>query len=327
MQAGRAGRAAGRVRFTRSRAVTRTDCPEAMKFVIVAGSFDDRSGGTVALHLLCQRLAEAGETALLWPLDRLRLQWWRNPRRYAGWARYHLSGRSRRYGRGPFATRLAQGRDLRGAVVVYPETIDGNPLAASRVVRWLLHKPGFHTGRVGFGRHDLLFHYQDPFHDPGLGGDADDRLTLTWWNAAYRQVNFGERTGSAYLIKKGHGRPILHDLADSVLVDPLDHRGKAQAFNRARYFYTYDPFTLYSRYAALCGCIPIIVPVPGMTREQWVPREEERYGLAYGEEDIGWAVATRPLLLRQIADEQAAEAVMLETFIRKCRAAFAGAER
>lgn len=296
-----------------------------MKVVIVARSFDDRSGGTVALHLLCQRLAEAGETALLWPLDRPRLQPWRNPRRYLGWARYHLAGQMRQYDHGPFPTKLARSRDLKNAVVVYPETIDGNPLAAHHVVRWLLHKPGFHTGRVHYGENDLLFHYQDPFHDPALGGHPDDRLTLTWWNEAYRQVNDGERSGSAYLVKKGQGRAIVHDLSQSVLVDSIDHRGKAAAFNQARYFYTYDPYTLYSRYAALCGCIPIIVPMPGMTRDQWVPREEERYGLAYGEEGIDWAIATRPLMLQQIADEQAAEAIMLDSFVLKCRAAFPGA--
>lgn len=293
-----------------------------MKFVIAAAPFDDRSGGVIALHLLCRRLTEAGHTALLWPMDRPRLQAWRNPRRYLGWAKYHLTGRGDRFDFGPFPNRLARARDLKDAVVVYPEVVAGNPLRARRVARWLLHKPGFHTGVVDYGPNDLLFHYQDAFHDPAVGGEADDRLTLTWWNEEYRLTNHGERSGSAYLLKKGRDRPIVHDLADSVLVDALSHREKAQAFNRARFFYTYDLYTLYSRYAALCGAVPVVVPMPGVTREQWIARDEERYGLAYGEDDVDWAIATRPRLLEQIAAEQAAESAMLENFVRKCRARF-----
>lgn len=294
-----------------------------MNFVIVAGPFDERSGGNIALHLLCARLLGAGENASLWPMDRPRLQLWRNPRRYLGWARYHLTGMSRGFSTGPFATRLATARDLANAVVVYPEIYAGNPLAARNVVRWLLHKPGFHTNEVKFGVNDLLFYYQDAFYDPKLGDYKDNRLTMTWWNEEYRLSNHGPRTGSSYLVKKGEGRPIIHDLADSLLIDHLSARKKAEAFNRTKYFYTYDPYTLYARYAALCGCIPIIVPLPGVSREQWVPRETERYGLAYGEEEIEWAIATRPLLLEGMARERLAETALLESFIAKCYARFA----
>ena len=298
-----------------------------MKFVIYAGSFDDRIGGTVALHLLCQRLADAGENSSLWPTDRLRLQFWRTPRRYLGWLRYHLTRQQRLFSKGPFTTRLARSGDLADAVAIYPELVAGNPLGARHVVRWLLHKPGFHTGKVEFGATDLLFYYQDAFHDPALGEYAGQRLTLTWWNTSYQVFNHGDRFGSAYLLRKGRGTPIVHDLHNSVLVDPLTHAEKAKVFNQAKYFYTYDPYTLYSRYAALCGCIPIIVPQPGVTREQWVPCVEERYGLAYGEEDIDWAVSTRHLLLQQIAREQAAETVMLQSFIQQCKTYFAETTR
>lgn len=295
-----------------------------MKFVILAQSFDDRSGGTIALHLLCQRLTEAGETALIWPLDRPRLQWWRDPRRFLGWARYHITGQRRRFNHGPFATKLARARDLRDAVVLYPEVVPGNRLRARHVVRWLLHKPGFHTGKVGFGADDLLFHYQAAFNDPTLGTHADNLLTLTWLNDTYGDLGVGHRSGSAYLIKKGRGRPIVHDLTNSTLVDALGHAEKAAVFNRVERFYTYDPYTLYSRYAAICGCVPIIVPEPGVTREQWVPREEDRYGLAYGEEDIDWAIATRPLLIERIARERSEEDAMLRSFIAQCKAMVAG---
>lgn len=289
-----------------------------MKFIIRVDSFDDRSGGVLVLHLLCQRLAEAGETALIWPLNRPRLQFWHHVRPYLSWVRYHLTRRDRRFGKGPFDPRLASEGDLADAVVIYPEVVPGNPLKARHVVRWLLHRPGFHSGHVDYGTDDLIFYYQDAFYDPNLGDYKDNRLVLTWWNKEYRLFNEGERHGTCYLLKKGKGRSIVHDLTDSTLIDDLSHREKAEVFNRTRYFYTYDPYTLYARYAALCGCIPIIVPQPGVTRDQWVPYEQERYGLAYGEEEIGWAVVTRDLMLSEIGREDEMEKAMLRSFIAKC---------
>ena len=293
-----------------------------MRFVIWAPSFDDRVGGIIALHLLCARLNAIGVPAMLWPDDRPRLQRWRNPRRYLGWARYHLTRRRHRFDHGPFDTALARPEDLRDAVVVYPEAVAGNPLRGRNVVRWLLHRPGFHTGKVEFGSDDLIFFYQPAFNDPPIG-DTGGRLTLTWWNRDYFDRGNPDRSGSAYLVKKGAGRPLVHDLTDSVRVDDFSHQQKAKAFNERRVFYTYDPYTLYSRYAAICGCVPVIIPVPGLTREAWVPEAEERYGMAYGVDDIPWAVATRGLMLDRIEQEKAAEEETLRTFVAKCTERFA----
>lgn len=293
-----------------------------MKFVIRAPSFNDRVGGAIALHVLCHSLAEAGQEALLWPIDRPVLQPWRRPRSVLGWLRYHVTGRRKLFDHGPFRTKLASVEDLPNAVVVYPEVTTGNPLGARRVVRWLLHKPGFHTGQTGFGENDLFFLYQDAFDALPTGANRGGRLTLTWWNQAYFDQRRSYRSGSAYLIKKGAGRPLVHDVSDSVLVDDLSHAERADVFNRVRYFYTYDPYTLYSRYAAICGCIPVIMPPPGLAKEEWVAREEERYGLAYGTGDIPWAVATRELLLDRIKQERAEEAAMVQRFISRCREHF-----
>lgn len=293
-----------------------------VKFVVYAHPFDDRSGGVIALHLLCQRLNEASETALLWPFDRPRFRIRSSLRQHLAWLRYHATGRRHRFDRGPFATQLAGFGDLEGAVVIYPEVVAGNPVGARAVVRWLLHKPGFHTGQVDFGVNDLIFFYQDAFHSPVVGDHADNRLTLTWWNDIYRDRGVGTRSGSAYLLKKGAGRPLVHDLQDSVPIDDLPHEEKADIFNRCTYFYTYDPYTLYSRYAAICGCIPVVIPPPGLSKEEWVPRVGDRYGLAYGMEEVPWAIATRDLLLERIARERAEEDMMLRAFISRCHTRF-----
>lgn len=297
-----------------------------MRFVIWADPFDDRVGGRIVLHSLCAALNAAGHVAKLWPAYRPRMiRHWRDAARAAKW---HLRDALPRpfsygpYGTGPFGNALAGNADLANSIVVYPEVVRGNPLLAKHVVRWLLHRPGFHTGHVEFGAGDLVFYYQDAFRDVAAGGTDGGRLQITWWNDAYRDRALPGRHGSAYLIKKGHGRPLVHDLSDSTLVDDLSHAERAAVFNRVLRFYTYDPYTLYSRYAAICGAVPIIVPEPGVTKETWIPVERERYGLAYGEKEIEWAVETRPLLMEQIDAEKREEREMLDRFVALCVSQF-----
>jgi hypothetical protein len=292
------------------------------KFIIWAPSFDEQSGGGIVLHLLCRRLNELGETALIWHPDRppLTHRTWRDRL----WAvRYELGNTKRAY-RNTFGNPVARRRDLAGAIVLYPEIVAGNPLASRTVARWLLHRPGYHTGSIDYGPSDLFFFYQEAFDDAAVTHGRAERLTLTWFHDAYRCTNEGERSGSAYMLRKGKGRPIAHDLNDSILVDDLSHEEKAAVFNRVKYFYCYDLYTMYGLYAALCGCIPIIIPDPGLPKEAWTPSEQDRYGIAYGEGDVASAVATRPKLLERLHQVRAEEDAMTLRFVGRCRALHAG---
>jgi hypothetical protein len=291
------------------------------KFIIFAYPFDETSGGAIALHLLCRRLNEIGETALLWDSAR--------PSPGEGWRARAVYRRLRyalRNARRPFANAfgcpMARAADLPGAILVYPEVVEGNPLGGAHVVRWLLHRPGFHTGQAVFGPDDLFFFYQEAFNDPRYNKDRCNRLTLTSVNEVYRCRNSGERSGSAYLLRKGKGRPLVHDPADAILVDALSHAEKAEVFNQVRILYSYDLYTLYSIYAALCGCISVVVPQPGLPKEKWIPDERDRYGMAYGEEEIDWAIATRDKLVARLASVEAEQEGMLRSFVVKCVAAF-----
>jgi hypothetical protein len=293
------------------------------KFVIWAPSFEDTTGGIIALHLLCQRLNEAGETAMLWPAGKRPLDARSSLREIASAARWELEKKKRGpYSTGPFANPIAERKDLAGAIVVYPEIVQGNPLRSDRVARWLLHKPGYHTGRTDFGQRDLFFHYQDAFQDPRFGADASNKLSLTWLNEAYRHWNTGERAGSAYLLRKGKGRKIVHDLEGSISIDQLTHEEKAQVFNERKYFISYDLYTLYNLYALICGCLPIVVPDENVSKEEWLADEGDRYGIAYGFDDVDRAMATREKMLERIERIRAGEDAMLRSFVSKCREAF-----
>lgn len=295
-------------------------------FVLFSDSFDAQSGGAVVLHRLCDLLNRQGRRAFLWPKRRPLF----DPERPLRSA-YRALKYGERQWRRPFqvfpgfVTPLARPPDLNGAIVVYPEVIDGNPLRANHVVRWLLHKPGFHTGRVNFGAGDRFFFFQEAFNDPALNPDADNLLkTMFIRDDIYRQTNFGARSGSCYLLRKRKGRKIVHDLSDSVLVDDLSHTQLAEVFNRVETCISYDPYTLYSMYAAICGCASVVIPEDGMTKEEWYPDARDRYGVAFGFDDLPEALRTRPLLLPHLKEQELGANASVERFVAKCERYFGG---
>jgi hypothetical protein len=288
--------------------------------VIWARSFDDQVGGAIALHNLCARLNENGERASIWPSTYPFLQWPLQPRNSLRAIRYGWIARTS-YTTGPFNNPIATRADLREGILLYPEIVVGNPLRARRVARWFLHRPGYHMGKTDYGPDELYFFYQEAFNDPSINPDPSNRLTLNWVNPVYRDEQRADRAGSCFLVRKGVGRAFVHP-AGAIPIDDLSHPEKASVFNRTKYLYSYDLYSLYNVYAALCGCIPIVVPDPALPKEQWLPREEDRWGLAYGEEEIPWAVATRRSMIDRGEALYEEERQMVLRFAAKCHAKF-----
>lgn len=292
-------------------------------FIIYADHFDDEVGGMIALHRLCDLLNRAGERALVWPMARPVMDW-AHPLGSLNRLRVYR----RRLRRQPFRTcvgfitPVATQADLKNAVVVYPEVVDGNPLGARHVVRWLLHKPGFHTGRIQYGQGDKYFFFQQAFNDPGLNPDADNLLrALFVRDDIYRPTNTGERHGTCHIVRKGKGRPAIH-AADSILVDGMSHAQMAEVFNRVCCCISYDVYTMYSLYAAMCGCLSVVVPEEGIDKAQWYPDERDRYGLAYGLDDAEHAERTRHLVLPRLKEMEREANDSVRHFITRCHEYF-----
>ena len=64
----------------------------------------------------------------------------------------------------------------------------------------------------------------------------------------------------------------------------------------------YDTQTFYASIAALCGCIPIVVPEIGKTKEDYVKKDDHLLGIAYGDTstEIEYAIQTREKVLLRI---------------------------
>ena len=81
---------------------------------------------------------------------------------------------------------------------------------------------------------------------------------------------------------------------------------------------SYDMYTMYSGYAAICGCISVVVPEKDLSKEEWRPEEERRNGIAYGFDDLEHAKETssKVLPLFQKREQESKESV--RSFIVKC---------
>ena len=88
----------------------------------------------------------------------------------------------------------------------------------------------------------------------------------------FKNNNSTERTKTCYLVKKG---PIIHKNIDymhpqnSICIDHCSLQDINNIFNECKFFYTYDANTAYIVYATICGCIPIIYPIDGISEEKY----------------------------------------------------------
>jgi len=282
------------------------------KFIIFAGSYSEDSGGTVVLHKLCDLLNQNGYEAYLYPAFKTTIihqESWFKP------VMSILYGAFKSRFLRPFKTlselntptynhpSISIGDDC---VVIYAEGVAGNPLKAKNVVRWLLHKPGYNYKGVFFGNSELIFSYS-PEYSIGfslpLSKLSNTRLFIPYAHLHhYTGDNSStelKRSGLAYCIRKGKGKPFVHDDKDAILIDGLSHAEVADIFKKVKTLISYDSKTAYSIFAAVSGVESIIIPDPGVSIDDWCSKEH-RYGLSYGFDNLEWARDTLPQLLEML---------------------------
>ena len=120
----------------------------------------------------------------------------------------------------------------------------------------------------------------------------------------------------------GKGRRIVHAINGSVLMDDLSHADMWIIFNRVERCISYDPYTMYSHFAALCGCNSIIIPAEGVTKEAWYSDPADSYGLGYGFEDIEEGRQTRPLLPPHLKQQESNDNESVRESVLKCKIYF-----
>ncbi|WP_462160467.1 hypothetical protein [Pseudoalteromonas maricaloris] len=231
------------------------------KYIVFAPSYDENVGGSISMHRLCHLLNTQGEEAYLWH-----------------------DGKSKLIKNKDFITPDICTKQLDDFIVVYMDVVSGNPIQCPNVVRWYLNKPGFFTENIRYGEQELYFYFQEIFNHSMYR--ANHRLYVVYFmTSLYRNKNKLNREGSCYMLRKGRGRKLVHDVSESVKIDGKSHYEIAEIFNDKKYFYCYDLYSAYSSFAALCGCIPIVIPEDGISEQDWQPVEKLRYGIAYGDSE------------------------------------------
>jgi tRNA A-37 threonylcarbamoyl transferase component Bud32 len=300
------------------------------KIIIYAPSYSDKVGGTIALHKLCHIINEIGGEAYLYPMFRSVVI---NKRAFgkAIWSIFKdwIRPLYKRYKVNPsFNTPVLKSlpKNINEYIVIYPEITFGNPLNAKNIVRWLLHNPGFHTNIIHFGTNEFYIKYHHGFDEFTHYKSFSSKNILQikhYPTELYNLQNTSQkRSGTAYCLRKGVGKKIVHDLRDSILIDGKSHQEIAKIFKSVKCFISYDTNTAFSHLAVLCGCDSVVIPDENVTEENWYPNPKDRYGIAYGFENIEKSQTTKHMLDSEIKNIELTNIEQTKKFIDEINAYF-----
>lgn len=296
----------------------------SLKFIIVTPSFNENIGGVIALHLLCHRLNSNGIKAFIFDINRpifkntsFLKNWWRTKKyqrkRAAGVFKCNPEWET------PELSEISI-NEREECIFIYPEIIQGNPLKGGKIVRWFLYPSRYDEYRDEGGKCLDVF-YSDAWIPNNHKSSI--QLTVTWYQSVY--LNFHEdkdlnavRSGVCYQVRKNDSNSQLKLPRDAVNIDGLDHQSISKIFKSHEIFYSYDLYSMYSVYASLCGCKSVVLPKENMSKEAWYPNIKDRYGLAYGDDEIRWSEETRPQLSQKINNKIIDENKQLLKFINQC---------
>ena len=290
-----------------------------MNFIICAPDYNPQSGGIIVLHYLCHLLNSLGFNAYItrepgnFEISRFNLrrpilllirEYLRNTTTVSTNSFFNTPKLSNLE-----ALKLAQ-QD--STIVIYGEMVFGNPLAAKNVLRYLLHIPGNRSGVIYYGVNEFhiwqgevstVFNY--PFSKPAersapINYYPSNIFPPDLWLSRPPLSNDLINTRELFTQLEKLDRTDIAIEKNWVCIDNLSLQEQARSFSEADLFISYDEVSFLTVFASLSGCDSVIIPPPGKTIQQWHPDIIDRYGIAYGFENIEWARNTRPLLYSKI---------------------------
>lgn len=286
-------------------------------YYIVTPDYVRQSAGIRALHLLCHALNLLQHPAYLVRLRKNKPQLFEEVRTDPRLITPTLTlGRHQEH----------LNRNL-NPIVIYPETVAGNPLEASCVVRYVLNFPGLLGGDAHFDKREIIFGYSEELARAG-GGNPENVIFIPASDTSifYPKPNI-VREGTCFYAGKHRdlGGELQETTANSIEI----LRGKngqpteevADIFRRSKIFYTYENTALAIE-AVLCGCPAVLLPNEYLTQRIGAKElGDEGYAWGASLKAIEWAQKTvtqgRSNYLRLLEDFWA----QLEKFIDKTQPA------
>lgn len=207
-------------------------------------------------------------------------------------------------------------------IVIYCEGTIGNPLQAKYVVRWMLSKLGQNVPYdwlYTWGPKELVYYFNSEekiASNPEKIGNIYKLLNIIYIDPIIVNYKSTPRQGTCFTVRKGHSIhsnhtiPILHSPDSFEITRQHTQIDYIKIFNNHEYFISYDSITFLYIIAALCGCMSIVVPVNGLSKQDWLnttvlseyfkeSEEKVLYGVAYGMEEIEFAKNTIHLVKDQ----------------------------
>ncbi|MHB1678849.1 MAG: hypothetical protein ACYCSS_15195, partial [Sulfuriferula sp.] len=245
-------------------------------YYIVAPRYVRTSAGIKVLHLLCHALNRLGERAYL-------ITYPYYPPAYATNPELNTPLLTQRVLEYDFEAGLAP-------IVVYPETVPGNPFHASFVVRYVLNFPGLLGGDTTYGEDEFCVTYSEHL----AKSVHNSRLTLFLPASdprVFHPYPRVPRKGSCFYAGKykyHHGGELYEITNNSVEItrDQPDSPTPGQIadlFRHSEVFYTYENTALAIE-ALLCECPVVFLPNPYL--DHIIGIEEHGWdGIAWGHDD------------------------------------------
>jgi hypothetical protein len=158
-------------------------------------------------------------------------------------------------------------------IVIYSDGMEGNPLNAQNVIRWILLEIGSNYRPADFfttwNPNDLVYHWEYGNKSPNTVKILN---TCTIDSIYINENKEREKDLSCYMIKKRNliNKEILFGHPTSAIqLDNLTKTEIIHYFNICEYFYCYDLNTFFFIGAIICGCKVILIK-DNRTKEQFI---------------------------------------------------------
>lgn len=251
--------------------ITKADGP--LPFIVAAPVYDHRSAGIRVLHTLCNELNRCGREAYLL-FYQFRPEGGQNFYWSDGTLGYCPEHSSIKRFPTPTSPELLQAM-VANSYVVYPEVIQGNPLAAPRVIRYVLNNPNANMYPMAHSETDFLVSFHESYWN-----EPNHLLTILanepFFNDLNTQPTLQRRMDCTY-IGKGAKFGECFKIPGTALIErvwPADKESLAVLLRNTRYLFTWDVVTQTHTDAIHCGAIPVIL--------RWAPYSPQIYDTEFG---------------------------------------------
>jgi len=205
-------------------------------------------------------------------------------------------------------------------IVIYCEGTQGNPLNAKNVVRWMLSELGQNVP-VSYldtwDKNELVYYFNSElklYNNPEKIGTIYKLMNIIYINPDAFDYKVGQRAGCCYTTRKMNQihKSVKYLHKNTAFEITRDHSQKEciDFFNKHRLFICYDAISFLYVISALCGCPTIVYKIKGVSKEEWLKKticyeyfkhigKYDLYGIAYGIEELPYAVETLHLVKQQ----------------------------